>query len=287
MATKRDYYDVLGVAKTASAAEIKAAYRKLALKWHPDKHAKDKAAAEEKFKEINEAYQILSDKDKKQAYDQFGHAAFDPSKGGFGGGDPFGGFKTGPFTWSYNQGGGNPFEGVDFGDPFDIFEQFFGGGFGRQRNQRPHYSLSITFEEAVKGTSKEVSVSGKSQKITIPAGVDDGTRIRFDDFEISINVQTHPKFTRDGANLFIDHEIPFSFAALGGTTKVETLGAPIEIRVRPGTQSHTLVRLRGEGIPMLRSSGKGDLFIKLKVTVPENLTSEQTKLLEKLKKAGI
>ena len=116
---KADYYDTLGVGKTASADEIKKAYRKQALEWHPDKHKDNKEAAERRFKEVNEAYQILSDPQKKQAYDQMGHSAFQP------GGSPFGGGRQGPFTYTYTSSGQNPFAGFDFGDPFEIFEQFF------------------------------------------------------------------------------------------------------------------------------------------------------------------
>src|SRR3989344_8709893 len=133
MAAKSDYYDILGVTKSASADEIKKAYRKQALEWHPDRHKDDKEAAEKRFKEINEAYQILSDPQKKQAYDQFGHQAFSPggAASGFGGQGPFArGRGFGPFTYTYTTSGNgsSPFEGYDFGDPFDIFESFFGGG---------------------------------------------------------------------------------------------------------------------------------------------------------------
>lgn len=276
MPTKRDYYEILGVTKTATAAEIKSAYRKMALKFHPDKY---KAAdAEEKFKEINEAYQVLSDDKKKQAYDQFGHAAFDPASGM--GGNPFaGGYQQGPFTWSYSTSQGNPFEGQDFNDPFDIFEQFFGQGFARQA-QRQRYALTIDFMEAVKGTEKKLTIEGKQRTVKIPAGTNDGTRIRFDDFDITVEVRPHAKFKRDGYDLYVDQNISFSVAALGGNIKVETIDNTLTMKVRPGTQSHTLVRLRGEGVPHLRSRGKGDLYVRLVVTVPEKLSREQKKLLE-------
>jgi DnaJ-class molecular chaperone len=292
MVTNRDYYEILGVAKTATAAELKSAYRKQALQWHPDKHqGGDKAEAEKKFKEINEAYQILSDAQKRQAYDQFGHAAFDPSSGM--GGNPFaGGQRSGPFTWTYSTrggaGGGAPFEDMDFGDPFDIFEQFFGGGggFGRAA-RRPRYSLNIDFIEAIKGTTKEVQIEGKKHSIKVPAGANDGTRIRFEEFDITIDVKTHPRFKRDGYDLFVDHAIPFTLAALGGTTEVETVEEKLKLKVRSGTASHTLIRLRGEGVPHLQSSGKGDLYVRLMVEVPEKLTTEQKKILQQLEKAGL
>lgn len=292
MASKRDYYDVLGLKKSASAAEIKSAYRKLALKYHPDKNKADDAEA--KFKEINEAYQVLSDEKKRQTYDQFGHAAFDPSRGGgagAAGGNPFaGGFggQQGPFTWTYTSSGGqggNPFGNADFGDPFDIFEQFFGGGFSQaygNRRPRMRYGIKIDFMEAVEGVTKEISVEGKKHKVKIPAGADDGTRIRFDDFDVSIDVKPHPRFKRDGYDVFVDEEIPFSLAALGGNIKVKTLKGELKLKVRPGTQSHSLVRLRGEGVPRLRGGGRGDLYVRMIVKVPEKLTAEQKKFIEKL-----
>ncbi len=280
MPTKRDYYEVLGVTKSASAAEIKTAYRKMALKWHPDKNQDKKAEAEEKFKEINEAYQVLSDAQKRKTYDQFGHAAFDPASGM--GGSPFGGgFRQGPFTYTYNTSGGNPFEGMDFGDPFEIFEQFFGGGFGRQA-RRPRYGLTIDFMEAINGVEKEVQVDGKKHKIKIPAGADNGTRIKFDEFDITIDVLAHNKFKREGYDLFIDHEIPLSMAVLGGVSEVETTREPLKLKIRGGTQPHTLVRLRGEGVPILRGGGRGDLYVRLLITIPEKLTREQKRLFEEL-----
>ncbi|HEX7017777.1 MAG TPA: DnaJ C-terminal domain-containing protein [Patescibacteria group bacterium] len=283
MGTQRDYYEVLGVTKTASEAEIKSAYRKMALKFHPDKN---KAAdAEEKFKEINEAYQVLSNKEKRQAYDQFGHAAFDPAAGGAHGNPFAGGFRTGggPFTWTYSYSGGNPFQqgNVDFDDPFDIFEQFFGGGFARAA-QRPRYSLTIDFLEAVKGTEKDVEIEGKKKTIKVPAGASDGTRIRFDDFDVTIDVRAHDRFQRDGSDLYLDQEISFPTAALGGEVEVPTVDSTLKLKVRPGTQSHTLVRLRGEGVPHLRGRGKGDLYVRLIVKVPEKLTSDQKRVLEQL-----
>jgi DnaJ-class molecular chaperone len=143
MASKNDYYDVLGVTKNSSAAEIKSAYRKKAVEWHPDKHKDNKAEAEKRFKEINEAYQVLSDQQKREAYDQFGHSAFSPG-GGRAGSNPFAGGRQGPFTYTYTtSGGGNPFQGFDFGDPFEIFEQFFGGGTAFRSSQIPHYSINI------------------------------------------------------------------------------------------------------------------------------------------------
>lgn len=280
MATKRDYYEILGLKKTATAAEIKSAYRKMALKYHPDQN-KEKDA-EEKFKEINEAYQVLSDEKKKQAYDQFGHAAFDAASGM--GGNPFaGGFQNGPFTWSYQTSGGqNPFEGMDFNDPFEIFESFFGGGFAGNARRRPRYSLTISFDEAVHGAEKEVEIEGKKRKIKIPAGADDGTRLRFDDFELSFSVRPDDYFKREGNDLYVDHPISFATAALGGEVKVKTLDGELKLKVRSGTQSHTLIRLRNEGVKRVQGNGRGDLYVRLVIRVPEKLSREEKKIVEQL-----
>lgn len=293
MAAKRDYYDVLGVSKTASAAEIKSAYRKLALEWHPDRNKS--AEAEAKFKEINEAYQILSDPQKKSSYDQFGHAAFNQ---GAGAGGPFGaqgGFRQGPFTYYYsNSGGGNPFGAEGFGgfsDPFEIFEQFFGGSnpFSRSAPKKPHYSLKIPFMTAVKGGEESVKIDGKNHSIKIPAGTDTGTHLRFKDFDITFEVEEHPKFKREGADVYLDHEITFSMAALGGETTVPTLDGELKLKVRAGTQPGSLVRLSGKGITRLQSfsnSDRGDFYIRLNVTVPKTLSRRQKQLLEELAKAS-
>jgi molecular chaperone DnaJ len=279
MATKRDYYEILGVAKTATEADIKSAYRKMALKFHPDKNKEPDAEA--KFKEINEAYQVLSNAQKRQQYDQFGHAAFDPASGM--GGNPFaGGYRQGPFTWSYSSSGGNPFEGMDMNDPFEIFESFFGGGGFSRGPRRQRYSLTVSFLDAVKGTEKVVTIDGKQRTIKVPAGANDGTRLRFDDFDITIEVQPDARFKRDGYDLFIDQKIGFTTAALGGEVEVQTIDSKLKLKVRPGTQSHTLVRLRGEGVPHLQSKGKGDLYVRMIVQVPEKLSKEQKKLLEEL-----
>jgi DnaJ-class molecular chaperone len=287
MPTKRDYYEVLGVSKTATAAEIKSAYRKLALKYHPDRN-KEKDA-EEKFKEINEAYQVLGDDKKKQTYDQFGHAAFDPSRGGAAGGNPFGGgFGGGPFTWSYSStggAGGNPFEGMDFNDPFDIFESFFGGGFaGGNVKRKPRYQLPIEFEEAVKGATKKVDIDGKQRTIKIPAGVDSGTRMRFDDFDLIFEVKPDARFKREGYDLVVDKLISYPTAVLGGTVEVPTLNGDLKLKVKPGTQPHSLVRIREEGVPHLQSKGKGDLYVRFLINVPEKVSKEEKQVLEQLQK---
>ncbi|OGM15877.1 hypothetical protein A2V56_05275 [Candidatus Woesebacteria bacterium RBG_19FT_COMBO_42_9] len=295
MAAKSDYYDILGVSKNASADEIKKAYRKQALEWHPDRHRDEKEAAEKRFKEINEAYQILSDSQKRSAYDQFGHSAFAPG-GGFGGqGRPGGPFsqtgRYGPFTYTYTTtggDGGNPFVGFDFGDPFDIFEQFFGGGNPfRQARQVPRYSMTLDFMEAVKGVEKEVSIEGKKRKVKIPAGVDEGSRINFGDFLLSINVRPDKVFERDGSDIYVSVGIPFSLATLGGEIKVPTIDGDIKIRVRSGTQSGTTLRLREKGTINIRGRGRGDQYVRINVLVPDKLNREQKEAIEGLQAEGL
>jgi DnaJ-class molecular chaperone len=285
MTAKRDYYEVLGVAKSAPKDEIKKAYRKLALKWHPDKNKSSKEASD-KFKEINEAYEVLSKPEKREKYDQFGHAAFDPRFGG--GANPFSGqqrsYQQGPFSYTYTtSGNGSGFEG--FSDPFEIFEQFFGGGnpFSRQQ-AKPRYGLRISFMEAVKGVQKEVSIDGKRKKISIPAGVSDGSRIRFKDFDISIEVSPSKIFQRDGDDLFTTKEISLTTAVLGGTVKTSTIDGEISLKIRPGTQSSTMIRLAGKGVRRLRGWGVGDQYVRIKVKIPQKLSRKEKNLFKELQK---
>lgn len=305
MSSKRDYYEVLGVGKSSSAQEIKAAYRKLALEWHPDRNKKPEAT--EKFKEINEAYAVLSDPKKKETYDQFGHAAFAPGSGmggGAAGQGPFGGGawgRQGPFQYYYSSGGqgGSPFSGFeDMVDPFEIFEQFFGGGFGgRGRGRgRPHptYEIGIEFMEAVHGVTKEVHVpkggagQGSEKKtIKIPPGVDSGSRIRFEEFDLVISVRPDKKFKREGSDIVVEQEIPFSMAALGGVVDVPTVDEKVKIRIQPGTQPGTLIRIRGKGVPHVRGSGRGDEYVKIQLKVPTHLSRKQKELLEELEKTSV
>lgn len=291
MTTKNDFYDILGITKSASAADIKAAYRKKALEWHPDRHqGTDKEEAERKFKEINEAYQILSDSNKKTAYDQYGHDAFAPGGRGAGG-NPFAGAggQSGPFSYSYSSAGGqNPFGNVDFGDPFDIFESFFGGGSPfRQQRQVPRYSVKLDFLEAVKGVTKEFMVEGKKRKMKIPAGVDEGTRINFGDFMLSINVLPHEFFERNGDDIYINVTIPYSMAILGGTIEVPTIEEKVKLKIRNGTQGGTMIRLKGKGAPNPNRRTNGDQYVKINILVPEKLTKEQKNLIEKIKKESL
>lgn len=291
MATKSDYYDTLGVSKNASSDEIKKAYRKQALEWHPDRHKDDKEAAEKKFKEINEAYQVLSDPQKKAAYDQYGHAAFTPG-GGAPDGNPFaGGFGGGsPFTYTYTSGGENPFGSAGFGDPFDIFEAFFGGGnpFGGSRRQaKPRYSISISFMDAVGGVSKEVNIEGKKRKIKIPAGIYEGATIDYGDFRLSVRIKPDTTFERQDDDIYVSVGIPFSLAVLGGEIEVPTIDGDLKLKIRSGTQGGTMMRLRERGVKHLRGRGRGDEYIRINVIVPEKLNRNQKDLIENMKEEGL
>ena len=205
MATKRDYYEVLGLAKSANSDEIKRAYRKLALKWHPDKN---KAAdATDKFKEINEAYSVLSDTHKKAQYDRFGHAGVSSQAGPAGG-------QQGPFQYSYSgdigdffrdfsQGG---YSGGDFNNPFDIFESFFGSR-TPPRQQKTIYRMELTFLEAARGIEKTVKINNETKRVKIPAGVSSGTRIRFSEFDIVVDIEESKMYQREGQDLYYELHI--------------------------------------------------------------------------------
>ena len=285
----QDYYEILGISKNASPADLKKAYRKKALEWHPDRNKS--ANASEKFKEITKAYEVLSDPKKKEVYDQYGADAFAPGSG-FGGASQGGSQgRYGPFTYSYSTGGagGNPFEGFDFGgfsDPFEIFESFFGGGGFRQRKQRSVYQMTIDFMEAVKGTEKKVEIEGQSKTIKIPQGVDSGTRIRFDDYDIVVNVQGDSRFHREGYDIVTEIDATFSQAALGAIVTIATIEGPLDIKIQPGTQPGTLIRLKGKGVPHVRGNGRGDHYVRIKIKIPEKLNSRQKELLQEFDEEG-
>jgi DnaJ-class molecular chaperone len=279
-----DYYKILGVAKTATEAEIKSAYRKLALQWHPDRNKSPEAT--EKFKEITKAYEVLADSKKRQMYDQYGTDAFNQGAGG----QPGWGGQQGPFNYTYSWGGGegNPFEGTGFTDPFDIFEQFFGfqspfGSAGRAQ-RRPVYQIDITFDEAVKGIEKQVSIEGKNKTIKIPAGVDDGNRMRFSDFDLLIHVKPHQYFKREDQNIIYEQPISYATAVLGGVIDVPTIDGKVKLKIKSGTESGSMLRLRGQGIPYPNSNRKGDQYVIFKISVPEKVSGKAKKLLEELQK---
>lgn len=353
MRTKRDYYEVLGVGREAESDEIKRAYRKLAVKYHPDKNPGD-AQAEERFKELGEAYDVLMDENKRAAYDRYGHAAFSQGAGAGGGGfhDPFDLFRE-VFGAAGGAGG--------------MFDHFFGGGSsreagGRQRGRDLRYDLQISLEEAAAGCEKEIQVrkldtcsscsgsgakagsravtcpvcrgagqvvssrgffqvaqtcpncrgtgsviekpceecggEGRRERVSkvklrIPPGVDDGSRMRVPgggeagvrggssgDIYVVLHVAQHRIFEREGADLHCKVPVPFHTAALGGEISVPSLTGPIDLKIPAGTQSGSSFRVRGQGMPVLQSSSRGDLFIRVDVEVPTKLNAEQRKKLE-------
>lgn len=282
---KQDFYETLGVSKSATKDEIKSAYRKQAMQWHPDRNKSPDA--EEKFKEINEAYEVLSNTQKKSAYDQFGHAAFDPNSGNFGGNTYS--QQSGPFNFTWqSQGGGQgaDFEFGGFSNPFDIFEQFFGGGGinfgGQQRRQVPTYKIELSFLDAALGCEKEVNLDGAKKKIKIPAGVDDGQRIKFRDFTLYIDVLPDKIFKRDGNDVYVSQGISISQAILGDIIEVPTLNGSLKVRVKSGTQPNTLIRLRGQGVKDVNGFGVGDLYIRLNIIIPSRLSAKQKELIREL-----
>jgi DnaJ-class molecular chaperone len=280
----KDYYTVLGVSQTSTPDEIKKAYRKLALDFHPDRNKSKEADA--KFKEITKAYEVLSSDDKRKMYDQVGHSAFEQGAGGgqgsYGGAQ---GGQYGPFTYSTN-GGGFDFDFGGSSDPFEIFEQFFGGAspFGQQRKRRAVYQATISFMEAAKGVEREVSIDGKRQKIKIPAGVNKGSRIRFENYDIVIDVTPDSRFARQDFDVISEKEISFPQAALGGEITVATVDGDLKIRIPEGTQPEALVRLNRHGIQHLRGSGRGNHYVRIKVIVPKKLSKHQKELLQDFQK---
>ena len=277
---KRDYYEVLGVSKNASDDEIKKAYRKLAVKYHPDKNPGDKEA-EAKFKEINEAHDVLSDKQKRARYDQFGHAGVGGAAGNpFGGGNPFG------------NGGNFNFNG-------QTFNFGFGGGARRPRKGADYQtSVTITFEEAIFGTTKKVSVNGEDLKIKIPAGIDDGMSIKLrgkggeapesgaekGDLYVRVRVKPHKSLTREGAIILSEEKIDMVDAALGCEVEVETVDGKITMKVPAGTQSGTPFKLSGHGVPFRSDGDRGPHIVTIIVETPKNLSRKQKELLEEFKK---
>jgi len=287
-----DYYDILGISKNASLTDIKAAYRRQALKWHPDRNKSKEAT--EKFKGINKAYEVLSDPKKKEMYDQYGADVFERATAGAGAGPQSYSYRQGPFTYTYttSAGGGSPFENFDFGgfsDPFEIFEQFFGfqspfSGERRRQSRRSVYEINLTFEEAAKGVERETVIKGERKIIKIPAGVDNGSRIRFSDFDVQVAIKPHPYFKREGQDIYFEKEISFPLAALGGVVEVPTVGEELKLKVRPGIQSGTILRLRGQGIVYPHSSRRGDQYVIFKIKSPDKISPKARRLLEELEK---
>lgn len=289
MSNVKDYYEILGVGRNADDTEIKKAYRNLAREHHPDMVGEsDKKVAEQRFKEINEAYQVLSDPEKKRMYDKFGHAS--NSSAGTSGNES-------PFTYTYTSSGGS--------DPFDIFEDFFGfrgfrGQRGPTKGKNLYYELHVNFGDAVHGIEKEVNIESGKVKIKIPSGVHDGTEIKFigkgmpgpknlpyGDLFITVRVRVPDKFRRVSDNLFTSLEIDMVQAALGGEISIPVIDlksssgvGKAKIKIPQGTQPGTQIRVRGKGMPRLRSSGRGDIIVQIFVIVPRRLSRKQRKILE-------
>lgn len=295
--SKKDYYEVLGIGKTASDDEIKKAYRKLALKYHPDRNPGDKTA-EEKFKEATEAYEVLSDKQKRSRYDQFGHAGV--GNGSFGGasGNPFGNgagnFNFNGQSFNFDFGGASGFEDI-LGNIFG-----FGGGARRRPARGADYetSVSISFKDSIFGVTTEVALPGseKKLKIKIPAGIDDGMAIRLagkggpapeggtkGDLYVRIRVKPDKNLTREGSIILSEARIGMVDAALGCELDVETVDGKITMKVPAGTQSGTPFRLSGHGVPIRADGDRGPHIVTIIVETPRNLSKKQKELLEEFK----
>lgn len=311
-----EYYEILGVAKTASADEIKKAYRKLALKYHPDKNP-DNPEAEAKFKKISEAYAVLSDVKKRQEYDTYGSAGFqqrysqeDIFRGfdlndilnqfGFGGqGGRSGGFRT------FHTGGGGA---SPFGDLFGQAAGGCGGGGCRPqpvKGQDQTYELSVSLEEVLNGAEKTISLRRDGQvkniSVKIPKGIESGKRLRLGgkgapsqtggpsgDLFLKITVAPHPVFTKQGDNLIMEKKIPFSQACLGTTVEITTLeGKTFKVKVPAGVQQESKLRLKGHGLPTGPHGGRGNIYVKILVEIPEKLNNSQREVIEKLTEVGL
>lgn len=284
---KKDYYEILGVSKSASDDEIKKAYRKLAIKYHPDKNPGDKEA-EEKFKEVSEAHEVLSDKQKRTRYDQFGHAGVG---GAAGGGNPFQGGSFNGQEFNFNFGGAGGFD--------DILNSIFGFGGQRRPMRGADYRTTVVlnFEEAVFGTTKVVPADGKDLKVKIPAGIDDGMSIRLNgkggtapkggqrgDLYVFVRVKPHKHLTREGNIILSERRISMVDAALGTEVDVETVDGNVRMKVPAGTQSGTPFKLSGHGVPLMRSDGdRGPHIVTIIVETPKNLTKRQKEILEEFR----
>ncbi len=314
----KDYYKVLGVKKSATQDEIKKAYRKLAVKYHPDKNEGDKAS-EEKFKEISEAYEVLGDPEKRKKYDQLGANWKQYQDAGFNGFGGFGGQRGQPGGGSYYY----TFEGDPsdlFGGGFsDFFKAFFGGGGfpggAGSRSSRSGRSsrgfdsmfgqsvpghdlegeLHITLEEAYSGTSRIVKVGKEKIRVKIKPGAYDGLKLRVrgkgekgrggqaGDLYLTVRVEKHPVFERKGDDLYVELPIDMYTALLGGTVQVRTMSGLVNMKIPEGVKNGQLLRLKGKGMPVYGKHGHGDLFARIRVVLPDKLTSEQKDLLKKMK----
>ena len=310
---KKDFYEVLGIGRDASPEQIKKAYRKLAKKYHPDSNEGNEKAAEA-FKDVNEAYEVLSDPEKKKLYDQYGHAAFDGS--GFTGQEWQD--QGGRQSWHFSSGPDGSFSGFSgfsgFGegqDMEDILKRFFGGGFSNShwgrashqsysgRGQDLRAEVEVSLEEAIFGCEKRLRLdggNGSSQvlEVKIPAGIADGGSLRLrgkggegigggpsGDLLLTIHVKEKPGYERNGADIYTSARIPFETAVLGGEAILPTLYGNVKCTIKPGTQSGSQIRLRGKGAPVLsKPSQRGDEYVTIQIDVPKNLTPEAKRKLQ-------
>jgi curved DNA-binding protein len=292
-----DYYKVLGIDKNASEAAIKKAYRKLARKYHPDVNP-DNPDAEKKFKQINEANEVLSDPEKRKKYDQYGkdwqHAEeFEKAKQ-----------QRGSAYTDYTYSGGSSAE--DFSDFFEAM--FGGGGFGRKSSRNVRFKgqdytaeLQLNLSDAFKSHKQTLTVNDKKIRITIPAGIENGQTIKIKghggkgvqggppgDLYITFKIINNTEFKREGSNLYKTISIPITTAVLGGELTVQTMSGKVKLKVAPFTQNHTKVKLRGKGFPIYKKEGQfGDLYITYSISVPDKLSSRQRELFEELAKTNL
>jgi len=309
-----DYYKVLGVNKKSSPDDIKKAYRKLALKYHPDKNP-DNKQAEEQFKKISEAYAVLSDSEKRKQYDRFGSDAFSQK---FSQEDIFREFDFGKIFRDMGVGGGGDFT-TFFGrggrkrsftsresDPFsELFGRAQSGQQIRSKGSNLEYVLDVLLEESFSGVDKSLSMSKGAEvdeiRFKVPAGISSGKKLRIPgkgqesinggspgDLYIKINVMPHSVFTREGDDIYVQKTITFSEAALGKSIDVPILGGETKrIKIPAGTQNNTKIRMKGYGMPHFRGTGKGDEYIKISVSVPKTLTKKQKDLIKNLSEEGL
>ncbi len=301
-----DYYKILGVARTATDAEIKKAYRKLAMKYHPD-HAKGDKSAEERFKKISEAYAVLSDKQKRQEYDTFGSEGFHQR---FSKEDIFRGFDINDILKEFGFGGGDIFGQQGGGSRFTFGTQSPFGGRGRPQTQRMPgtdivYELPLTLSEVVSGTTKQITIQnqGMPERVTvkIPKGMTTGKKLRLagkgnpgaygglrGDLYIQAKLLDDPVFSVEDQDLVTYKEIKLTDAMLGATISVPTLDEKqYNLKIPPGVKNGTRMRLTGHGLPSMKGAKRGDLFVSIHIQIPKHLTAEQKALIEKLAETGL
>jgi len=301
-----DYYKILGVARTATDAEIKKAYRKLAMKYHPD-HAKGDKSAEERFKKISEAYAVLSDKQKRQEYDTFGSEGFHQR---FSKEDIFRGFDINDILKEFGFGGGDFFGHQGGGSRFTFGTQSPFGGRGRPQTQRMPgtdivYELPLTLSEVASGTTKQITIQnqGMPERVTvkIPKGMTTGKKLRLagkgnlgaygglrGDLYIQAKLLDDPVFSVEDQDLVTYKEIKLTDAMLGATISVPTLDEKqYNLKIPPGVKNGTRMRLTGHGLPSMKGAKRGDLFVSIHIQIPKHLTAEQKALIEKLAETGL